>query len=98
MKMHRVKLPGKRLVATGFNRQAAGLQIRIAILNGNAALGIPVTEAVGGRPPGMGATSPSTDLCSRAPHAQKMTAATRAMATGRSSGICRSELSRVASP
>ena len=46
-KMHCVKLPGQRLMARDFDRQLAELQVRIAVLNGYTALGIPVTEAVG---------------------------------------------------
>ena len=46
-KMHCVKLLGQRLSARDFDRQVAELQVRIAILNGYTALGIPVTEAVG---------------------------------------------------
>ncbi|SDE62330.1 Transposase DDE domain-containing protein [Salipiger thiooxidans] len=46
-KMHCVKLLGQRLMARDFDRQVAELQVRIAILNGYTALGIPVTEAVG---------------------------------------------------
>ena len=46
-KMHCVKLLGQRLMARDFDRQAAELQVRIAVLNGYTALGIPVTEAVG---------------------------------------------------
>src|SRR5690606_19335960 len=38
---------GQRLMARDFDRQAAELQVRIAVLNGYTALGIPVTEAVG---------------------------------------------------
>lgn len=34
-------------MARDFDRQIAGLQVRIAIMNGYTALGIPVTEAVG---------------------------------------------------
>ena len=58
--MHCVKLPGQRLtlmvcrqttvvqrMARDIGRQVAGLKIRIAVLNGYTALGIPVTEAVG---------------------------------------------------
>ena len=45
--MHCVKLMGKRLMARDFDRQVAELHVRIAVLNGYAALGIPVTEAVG---------------------------------------------------
>ena len=41
------KLPGQRLMARDFDCQVAELQVRIAILNGYTALGIPVTEAVG---------------------------------------------------
>lgn len=46
-KMHCVKLLGQRLMARDFDRQVAELQIRIAVLNGYTALGIPVTEVVG---------------------------------------------------
>ncbi len=46
-KMHCVKLLGQRLSAREFDRQVAELQIRIAVLNGFAALGIPITEAMG---------------------------------------------------
>ena len=46
-KMHCVKLLGQSLMARDFGRQVAELQIRIAVLNGFTALGIPVTEAVG---------------------------------------------------
>ena len=45
-KMHCVKLLGQRLMARDFDRQVAELQVRIAVLNGHTALGIPVTEAV----------------------------------------------------
>ena len=46
-KMHCVKLLGQRLMARDFDRQVAELQVRIAVLNGYTALGIPVTKAVG---------------------------------------------------
>ena len=46
-KMHCVKLLGQSLMARDFDRQVAEIQIRIAVLNGFTALGIPVTEAVG---------------------------------------------------
>ena len=45
--MHCVKLPGQRLSAHEFGRQVAELRIRIAVLNGFTALGIPITEAGG---------------------------------------------------
>ena len=45
--MHCVKLLGKRLLSRDFDRQVAEVQVRIAILNGYTALGIPVTKAVG---------------------------------------------------
>ncbi|MPQ96317.1 IS5 family transposase, partial [Thioclava sp. JE_KL1] len=41
-KMHCVKLLGQRLMARDFDRQIAELQVRIAIMNGYTALGIPV--------------------------------------------------------
>ncbi|MCA3437578.1 MAG: IS5/IS1182 family transposase, partial [Rhodobacter sp.] len=46
-KMHCVKLPGQRLMARDFDRQVAAFQVRVAILNGSTAPGIPVTEAEG---------------------------------------------------
>lgn len=46
-KMHCMKLLGQRLMARDFDPQVAELQIRIAVLNGYTALGIPITEAVG---------------------------------------------------
>ncbi len=45
--MHCVKLSGQRLSAREFDRQVAEFQIRIAVLNGFTALGIPITEAGG---------------------------------------------------
>ena len=44
-KMHCVKLLGQRLMARDFNRQVAEFQVRVAVLNGFTALGIPVTGA-----------------------------------------------------
>ena len=46
-KMHCMKLLGQRLAARDFDRQVAEFQIRVAVLNGFTALGIPATEAVG---------------------------------------------------
>ncbi|MRH22239.1 IS5 family transposase [Rhodovulum strictum] len=46
-KMHCVKLLGQRLSAREFDRQVAEFQVRVAVLNGFTALGIPITEAVG---------------------------------------------------
>ena len=46
-KMHCVKLLGQRLLARDFDRQVAEFQIRVAVLNGFTALGIPVTKVVG---------------------------------------------------
>jgi transposase len=46
-KMHCMKLLGQHLMARDFDRQVAEVQVRIAILNGYTALGIPVTKAVG---------------------------------------------------
>jgi hypothetical protein len=45
--MHRVKLLGQRLSARDYERQVAEFQVRVAVLNGFTALGIPVTETVG---------------------------------------------------
>ena len=46
-KMHCLKLLGQRLMARDFDRQVAELQVRVAVLNDYAALGISVTEVVG---------------------------------------------------
>ena len=46
-KMHCMKLLGQRLTARDFDRQVGEVQIRIAVMNGYTALGIPVTETVG---------------------------------------------------
>ena len=45
--MHCVKLLGQRLAARDFDRQVAEFQVRVAVMNGFTALGIPVTEAMG---------------------------------------------------
>jgi hypothetical protein len=45
-RMHCVKLMGQSLMARSFDRQVAGIQVRIAVLNRYTALGIPVTKAV----------------------------------------------------
>lgn len=45
--MHCVKLLGQRLSARDFDRQVAELQVRVAVLNGFTALGLPVTEVAG---------------------------------------------------
>ena len=45
--MHCVKLPGQRLASRDVDRQVADFQVRVAVLNGFGALGIPVAEAVG---------------------------------------------------
>lgn len=47
MKMHCVKLLGQRLSARKFNRQVAESHVRVVVLNGFTALGIPVTQAMG---------------------------------------------------
>jgi hypothetical protein len=46
-RMHCGKLPGQRLMARDIDRQVAEFQVRVAVLNGSAAPGIPVTEAEG---------------------------------------------------
>ena len=43
--MHCMKLLGQRLMARDFGRQVAEVQVRVAVMNGNTALGIPITEA-----------------------------------------------------
>lgn len=44
-RMHCVKLPGQRLSAREFDRQAAEFQVRVVVLNGFTAPGMPITEA-----------------------------------------------------
>jgi hypothetical protein len=46
-KMHCVKLLGQRLMARDFDRQVAGFHVRVSVLNGYTAPGIPVTKVVG---------------------------------------------------
>lgn len=46
-KMLCVQLLGQRLIARDFDRQVAEFQIRVAALNGFAALGISVTKVAG---------------------------------------------------
>jgi hypothetical protein len=46
-KVREAKLLGQRLMARNFDRQVAEFQVRVAVLNGFTALGIPVTEVVG---------------------------------------------------
>jgi hypothetical protein len=45
--MHCVKLLEQKLMARDPDRQLAELQLRVAVMNGFTAIGIPVTEAVG---------------------------------------------------
>ena len=45
--MHCVKRLGQRLMARDFNRQVAEFQVRVAVMNGFTALGIPVTTVAG---------------------------------------------------
>ena len=45
--MHCMKLLGQRLMARDCDRQVAEVQVRIAVMNGYTALGIPVPVAVG---------------------------------------------------
>jgi hypothetical protein len=45
--MHCMKLLEQRLMARDFDRQVAEVQVRIAIMNGYTALGIPVTKTTG---------------------------------------------------
>ena len=45
--MHCLKLLGQRLSARDFEPQVAEFQIRVAVLNGFTAPGIPVPEPVG---------------------------------------------------
>ncbi len=45
--MHCMKLLGQRQMARHCDRQMAEVQVRIAVLNGYTALGIPITKTVG---------------------------------------------------
>jgi len=45
--MHRVKLLGQRPMARDFDREVAQFRVRVAVLNGYTATGIPVTKVVG---------------------------------------------------
>ena len=42
-----MKILGQRLMARDFDRQVAEVHVRVAIMNGKTALGIPVTKTVG---------------------------------------------------
>lgn len=46
-KMQCMKMLGQSLMARDFDRQAAEIQVRIAVLSRYTALGIPVTEPMG---------------------------------------------------
>ena len=46
-KMLCVKLLGHRLMTRDFDRQVFELEVRVSVLNGFTALGMPVNEAVG---------------------------------------------------
>lgn len=52
--MHGFKWLGQRLMARNFDRQVAEFQVRVAVLNGVIAPGIPATEAIGSVCPGKG--------------------------------------------
>ena len=59
-KMHCMKLLGQRLMTV---RRVAQIQVRIAIMNGDTTLGIPVTDSVVQIRPGKGGPRPSDALC-----------------------------------
>ncbi len=65
-KLHCVKLMGQRLAARDFDRQVAEFQIRVAVLNGFTALGIPVIESVGCVCPAKGKLGPQP-ICTKYP-------------------------------
>lgn len=48
-KVYEAKRPGRCLMARDFGRRVGEPQVRIAVLNGHIALGIPVTEPVRGQ-------------------------------------------------
>jgi hypothetical protein len=57
-----MKLLGQRLMARAPERQVAKLQVRVAIMDGLTALGIPITKAAGQVSPGKSETWPSVSL------------------------------------
>ncbi len=65
--MHCMKLLAQRLMARDFDRQVAEVQVRIAVMNGYTALGIPVTKPEGSIRPGKGEPRVSQALSNRAP-------------------------------
>ena len=54
-------------MARDFDRQVAEFQVRVAVLNGFTALGIPVTKTVGQVWPGKGEIRLLPDMCNKAP-------------------------------
>jgi hypothetical protein len=64
--MHCVKLLRQRLMARDFDRELAELQVRLAVLNGDTAPGIPVTRAVAHDCPGQGSLGHHT-ICATEP-------------------------------
>jgi hypothetical protein len=64
--MHCATRLGQRVMARDFGRQAAEFRVRVAVLNGSTALGMPVTTVVGQVCPGQGAVQSSPDWCNRA--------------------------------
>lgn len=58
-----IKLLGQSLMARDFDRQVAELQVRIVVLSGYTALGIPVTVAVRSVRPGKGEPRSDHNLC-----------------------------------
>jgi hypothetical protein len=55
--MHCAKRPGQRLMARDFDRQVTEVQVRIAVMNGLTAPGIPVTDSRAMNPSGEAITS-----------------------------------------
>lgn len=60
-----MKLLGQRLMAQDFDRQVPEVQTRIAVLNGYAALIIPIVEAVGRILPSKVDVRSETPFCKR---------------------------------
>ena len=77
-----MKLLGQRLMAPDFDPQVAEFQLRVAVLNGYTALGIPVTKVAAQVCPGEGALRPSADLCNRAPNWRKFSVAGQPLLSG----------------
>lgn len=74
-----MKLLGQGLSACDFDRQIAGFQVRVTVLNGFIALGTLITEGVGWVCPEDGKDRSAADLCSGGPSQWKSVRTTNAI-------------------